>query len=73
MNIKTKYKEIIFLLIFYYIFKYFLTACHEPNIPTNIPIITRRSEAKYTNGVGCINSAIDNPKNLPSKKSYSAI
>ena len=58
---------------FYYIFKYFLTALQEPNIPTSIPIIINNNEDKYTNGVGLISFAKAELNNFPSKKLYKEI
>ena len=70
IRISYKYLKRRILGFFFYIFRYFFTACHEPNIPTNTPIIISNSDARYTNGVGSINWASVDENNFPSKNLY---
>ena len=62
---KKEYKYIIHT----YIFKYFLTALQEPNIPTIIPITTSIPDMYNTKGYG-FSSVINDTNNLPLKCSY---
>ena len=47
-------------------FKYFLTALHDPIIPTITPITNNNNDIVYTNGTGGIN-LINGENNCPPK------